>query len=141
MFPFTTMHSFAINHIALNCHDVAAQETFFARHFGFQRSRTFNAGKPDEFIMLKLGPVRLELFPTDSAETKHQKGGEQVIGFKHLAFDVPRLESAIEALRADGIEPDPIIDMGKLIPGSRIVFFRDPEGNIIELMEGYRDEE
>ena len=48
MFPFTTMHSFAINHIALNCHDVAAQETFFARHFGFQRSRTFNAGKPDE---------------------------------------------------------------------------------------------
>jgi glyoxylase I family protein len=135
------MHSSAINHIALNCHVVAAQEAFFARHFGFQRSRTFNAGKPNEFIMLKLGPVRLELFPADSTKTKHEKGGEQGIGFKHLAFDVPRLEPAIEALRADGIEPDPIIDMGELIPGSRIVFFRDPEGNIIELMEGYRDEE
>ena len=67
-------------------------------------------------IMLKLGSVRLELFRTDSAKTEHQKGGEQGIGFKHLAFEVPRLEPAIEALRADGIEPDPIIDMGQLIP-------------------------
>jgi glyoxylase I family protein len=82
----------------------------------------------------------LELFPTDSAKTEHQKGGEPAIGFKHLAFDVPRLEPAIEALRADGIEPEPIIDMSELIPGCRIVFFCDPEGNIIELMEGYRDE-
>jgi glyoxylase I family protein len=135
------MSHVAINHIALNCRDLAAQEVFFSKHFGFQRSRTFNAGKPDEFIMLKLGPVRLELFPTDSAKTGYQQGGEQVIGFKHLAFEVPKLEPAIEALRADGIEPDPIIDVGQVIPGFRIVFFRDPEGNILELMEGYRDEE
>jgi hypothetical protein len=27
-----------------------------------------------------------------------------------------------------------------VIPGLRIVFFRDLEGNVIELMEGYRDE-
>jgi catechol 2,3-dioxygenase-like lactoylglutathione lyase family enzyme len=110
------MHSLAINHLALNCQDVAAQEALFAKHFGFQRSRTFNAGKPNEFIVLKLGSVRLELFPADSAKTGHQKGGEQAIGFKHLAFDVPRLEPAIEALRADGIEREPIIDMSELIP-------------------------
>jgi catechol 2,3-dioxygenase-like lactoylglutathione lyase family enzyme len=125
----------------LNCPTAAAQEACFAKHFGFQRSRTFNAVKPNEYIMLKLGSVRLELFRTDSAKTEHQKGGEQGIGFKHLAFEVPRLESATEALRADGIEPDPIIDMGQLISGCRIVFFRDREGNIVELMEGYRDEE
>jgi len=77
--------------------------------------------------MLKLGSVRLELFRTDLAKTEHQKGGEQGIGFKHLAFEVPRLEPAIEALGADGIEPDPIIDMGQVIPGCRIVFFRDRE--------------
>jgi len=49
--------------------------------------------------------------------------------------------SMLEALRADGIEPDPIIDVGHVTPGCRIVFFRDPEGNILELMEGYRDED
>jgi hypothetical protein len=58
-----------------------------------------------------------------------------------MAFNVPRLEPAIEALRADGIEPDPIIDIDELIPGCRIVFFCDPEGNIVELIEGCRDEE
>ncbi len=134
------MSSFAINHLALNCRNVGAQESFYLKHFGFKRSRTFNAGKPNEFIMLKLGPFRLELFPTDSAKTLNQRGGEQAIGFKHLAFDVPKLEPAIEALRRDGIEPDPVIDFGAVIPGARLVFFRDPEGNIIELMEGYRDE-
>jgi glyoxylase I family protein len=101
---------------------------------------TFNAGKPDEFIMLRLGQVRLELFPTDSAKTMYEKGGEQVIGFKHLCFDVPNFYLIIEALRADRIAPAPIIDVDRLIPGCRVVFYRDPEGNIIELIEGYRDE-
>jgi hypothetical protein len=41
---------------------------------------------------------------------------------------------------AAGILPDPIIDAGHLMPGCRLVFFRDPEGRIIELMEGYSDE-
>ena len=91
--------------------------------------------------MLKLGSFRLELFPTDSAKTMNQNGSEQAIGFKHLTFDVPNLDSAIEALRGDGIEPDRVIDFSTVIPGSRLLFFRDPEGNIVELMEGYRDEE
>jgi len=91
--------------------------------------------------MLKLGSIRLKLFSADPAQTVNANGGEQVIGFKHLAFDVPKLEPAIEALRVDGIGPDPIIDLGDIIPGFRIVFFRDREGNILELMEGYRDEE
>ena len=128
------------NHVSLNCRNVAAQEKFYVKHFGFQRSRIFNVGKPDQFVMLKLGSVRLELYPSDSANLD-QKGGEQGVGFKHLSFDVPKLESAIEPLRADGIEPDPIQDVGESIPGLRVVFFRDPEGNIIEFLEGYRDEE
>jgi hypothetical protein len=44
------MHSPAINYIALNWHNAAAQEAFFAKHFGFQRSRTFNAGKSNELL-------------------------------------------------------------------------------------------
>jgi len=131
----------AINHIALNCRDLAAQEAFYTKHFGFKRSRTFHRGEPSEFFMLKLGSMRLELFPTDRSKTAGMQGGEQPIGFKHLALEVPKLEPFIEALKADGIEPDPIIELPQLRPGFRIVFFRDPEGNILELMEGYKDEE
>jgi glyoxylase I family protein len=130
----------AFNHIAFNCRDVRRQEQFYIKHFGFKRSRTFNAGKPDEFILIKLASVRLELFPTDSVKTANAGAGEQPLGFKHLAFDVPKLEPAIEALNEDGITADAIIDCSHVSPGMRIVFFRDLEGNIIELMENYADE-
>jgi len=129
------------NHIAFNCRDIAAQEAFYTKHFGFKRSRTFNRGTPGEFFLLKLGSVRLELFPTDPATMAEEKGGEQPVGFKHLALDVPKLEPIVEGLKADGVDCDPIREVSHLIPGLRIVFFRDPEGHIIELMEGYRDEE
>ena len=130
----------AFNHVSLNCRDVAAQEGFYAKHFGFQRARTFRPGKPNQIVILKLGSVRLELYPSDSTKVD-QKGGEQSVGFKHLAFDAPKLEPCIESLRADGVEPDPITDISHHISGCRVVFFRDPEGNLIEFMEGYRDEE
>ncbi len=86
------------NHVAFNCRNLAAQEAFYTKHFGFKRSRTFHRGEPGEFFMLKLGSVRLEMFPTDAAKIADAKGGEQPVGFKHLAFNVPKLEPFIEAL-------------------------------------------
>ena len=130
----------AFNHLSLNCRDVAAQERFYAKHFGFPALGTFRPGKPNQFVMLRLGSIRLELYPSDSVNAD-QKGGEQRVGFKHLAFDVPKLEPALESLLADGIQPDPITDISKHIPGGRVVFFCDPEGNLIEFLEGYRYEE
>jgi len=130
----------AFNHIAFNCVNLAEQEAFYTKHFGFKRSRTFNRGEPGEFFLLKLGSVRLEMFSTDRTKTVAMQGGEQPIGFKHLAFDVPKLEPVIAGLQADGIEVDKIVVV-ESIPGLRIAFFRDPEGNIIELMEGFYDEE
>ena len=131
-----------INHIAFRCRDISAQEKFYTRHFGFQRSRTFHHREPGEFFMLKLGSTRLELFPRDpnSNLPEGEKGGEQAVGFRHLAFNVPKLETFVEALKADGIVADKIIELPQIAPGFRIVFLRDPEGNIVELMENYTDE-
>ena len=134
------MAGFGFNHVAFNCRDVPRQERFYTRHFGFKRSRTFNRGTPGEFIMLKLGATRLELFPTDSLKVGDANAGEQAIGFKHLALDVPKLEPVIESLKSDGVTCDKIIECPHIAPNARIVFFRDLEGNIIELMEGYVDE-
>ena len=134
------MADFAFNHVAFNCRDVAMQERFYIKHFGFRRSRTFRRGTADEFIMLKLGSMRLELFPTNSLKVADCNAGEQAVGFKHLAFDVPELEPVIDSLKKDGVTCDPIVDCANVSPGLRIVFFRDLEGNIIELMENYADE-
>lgn len=127
----------SVQHIAFNCRDIHASEEFYRKHFGFRRARVFNAGQPDEFVMLRLGAMCLELFSAESGRT----GGEQPVGFKHLAFEVPRLEPAIERLQADGMTVDKIIELGHIAPGLRICFFKDRDGNVLELMEGWQDEE
>jgi len=129
----------AVQHFAMNCVDRIRQEKFYAKHLGFKRARVFNAGTPNEFVMIRQGGFCIELFGT-AASAADKKGGEQTIGFKHLAFEVADIEKSIGELHADGIETGEIIDCSGMIPGMRICFFNDPEGNILELMQGWQDE-
>jgi glyoxylase I family protein len=129
----------AIQHIAFNCRNARETERFYARHFGFRRARIFAAGTPNEFVILRLGAACLELFQAAPGNTE-LSGREQPVGFAHLAFEVPDLDAAIAALKADGIEPDPIIDCENEVSGMRVVFFNDIDGNRLELMEGYKDQ-
>ena len=197
----------ALHHIALNCINPRGQESFYSRHFGFKRARVFNPGTPGEFVMLRLGGVCIELFPSPapspasspasssapspaqsthpshSSDSSHSSDpshspspaaspalspasspaplptpspaplptpstapspapnpGEQPVGFKHLAFEVASLEETIRGLKADGVETGEVIDCGPVVPGLRICFFKDPEGNSIEIMQGWSDD-
>jgi len=127
----------ALQHIAFNCKDRIAQERFYTTHFGFARARVFNPGAPGEFVMIRRDETCLELFASADAS---QRGGEQAVGFKHLAFEVDDLDAMVAALVADGVAVEGIIDCAEHVPGMRVCFFNDPEGNRIELVEGYRDE-
>ena len=129
----------AVQHIAFNCRDLRAQERFYSKHFGFRRARVFNAGRADEFLMLRLGSICLELFQAAGASAAFQ-GAEQPVGFKHLAFAVDDLDAAVRAIQADGIATDEIIDCSSIVNGLRICFFNDPDGNRIELMQGFQDQ-
>ncbi len=127
----------AVQHIAFYCRDRLATERFYTKHFGFRRARVFNPGRTDEFVMTRLGPVCLELFQAeDGAEAV-----SSAIGFSHLCFEVPGLEPFIEALKQDGIEVGPIEDCSEHLDGQRICFFTDPDGNSVELLEKWEDEE
>ena len=128
----------AIQHIALNCQDINAQVRFYTKHFGFRPCRVFNAGTPNEFVMLRLGDARLELFP--SASGAENSGGEQPVGFKHLAFEVEDLDDLAARLQADGIQTEDVIDCSSVVEGMRVCFFNDPEGNRLEIMQGYQDD-
>ena len=130
----------ACHHIAFFCKDRLAQERFLTRHFGFKRCRVFQPGQEDEFVMLRLGSMCVELFAAPPGAAG-PNADETRLGFKHLALTVPDLEAKIKELRADGIEPENIIDCDEMSKGLRICFFADPEGNRIEIMEGWTDEE
>jgi glyoxylase I family protein len=123
-----------MHHVALNCKDLGRQEAFYTRHFGFRRVRVHNAGRPDEFVMLQLGATCLELFSA-MGEAKTQSSGEQAVGFKHLAFEVPDLDAALADLHSGGIETEEIIDCSPIVLGLRICFCHDPDGNRLELMQ------
>jgi glyoxylase I family protein len=128
----------AIQHIGFNCKDRKVTEDFYRKHFGFERARVFNPGSDAEFVMLRRGPVCIELFDAaDSSPT----AGEQTVGFKHMAFEVAELYQAREALLADGYDMGEIIDCDDVSPGMRVCFFPDPDGNVLELMENWADEE
>jgi len=130
----------ATHHIAFNCKDRAAQERFYTKLLGFRRARVFNAGTPDEFVMLRLGSTCIELFQAKGLPASAQ-ASEQPLGFKHMAFEVPDIEAKVAEVSAAGIETQSIIDCSSVVPGLRICFFRDPEGNLLELMQGWSDDE
>lgn len=125
------------HHLAINCVDRLAQERFYRDLFGFRRVRVFNAGQPNEFVMLRLDGFCIELF-----DAPHGGQADDVaVGFKHFAFEVDDLEATRARLVELGVEPEKLIDCGHLVPGLKICFFHDPEGNRIELMEHWVDDE
>jgi len=89
--------------------------------------------------MLRLGATCIELFAAPAA-AKNRLAKPQPVGFTHLAFAVDDLDAAVARLQADGIPTEPIIDCSAIMPGARVCFFQDPDGNRLELMQGYTDE-
>lgn len=129
----------SVQHVAFKCRDVSAQEQFYAKHFGFKRVRTFFKDAPGEFILIRSGATCLELFPS-GPDTSPAAAEDDRIGFTHLAFEVHDIEAVVAGLQADGVATDEIKDCSKHCEGMSVCFFNDPDGNRIELMQGYRDE-
>ena len=128
----------AIQHLAMNCRDIRRSEAFYAKHFGFRRARTFNAGTGGEFVLIRLGATCLELFAAPAGAPAVE--GEPAVGFKHLAFEVPDLEAMRKQLAADGVAVGDTIDCTSILSGMKVCFFKDPDGNLLEIMQGYKDQ-
>lgn len=127
-----------IHHIGLNCQDVKRQKAFYEDVFGYKTVKVFKPGAPDEFYMLRSGESCLELFPV--LEVTDAKGGEQKVGFKHLAFEVDDLDAMIAKVESYGITVGPKRDCSAHVPGLVNCFFDDFDGNIIEMLIGWQDE-
>jgi len=129
------------SHMGLTCQDPARLENFYARYFGFKRARVYAPG-PGQVVMIKSGSFYLELFK--AAETSPlppaEKSGPEFPGWRHLCFLVEDLEAKLKELGgAVKVTLGPV-DMSGFIPGMRVCWIADPEGNIIELNQGYIDE-
>jgi glyoxylase I family protein len=135
------MPSLAFSHIAMAGQDPLAVERFYARHFGFARARVYLPG-PDQVVVIKSGAVSLELFPSKEPRPAAPAGadGPWSPGWRHIAFLVDDLDAKLAEIGSDAEITLGPLDMGQFIPGMRVAWLADPEGNIVELNQGYTDE-
>jgi glyoxylase I family protein len=129
------------SHIGLSCKDTKIIEKYYTKHFGFRRTRVFYPG-PQQIVMLKSEGLYLELFPAleESPVPAPKETGPSYPGWRHICFAVDDLYKKLEEMGDEVVITLGPKDMNHVIPGMKVCWIADPEGNIIELNQGYRDE-
>ncbi|MGE7439133.1 VOC family protein [Kitasatospora sp. NPDC001175] len=129
-------------HVGLNCQDQQRTEEFYTRWFGFRRARVVET--PDvRVVFLRNDAACLELFPAQ-AEPAARAGGDgppNPGSVRHLAFQVDDLDAFLSA--ADGSFDVSLGPLGfdEHIPGWRTVWVTDPDGVVVEVSQGYVDQD
>ncbi|MBM9507459.1 VOC family protein [Actinacidiphila acididurans] len=130
------------SHVGLNCRNQDATEAFYRDWFGFRRARVV-AGDGWRVVFLRRGDVYLELFGTDAEAAFEAKddGPRQPGLARHLAFQVDDVDAFLAA--ADGRLPITLGPAGfdEYIPGWKTVWVSDPDGVVVEVSQGYRDQD
>jgi glyoxylase I family protein len=136
------MNALTFSHVAISCKDPLIVEQFYTRHFGFKRARVVPLGE-DQIVFIKVGDVYLELFrATTEATVPLATGtGPEYPGWRHIAFMVDDIDAKLAAMGdAARITLGPV-NFDDFIRGWRTVWIADPEGNIVEISQGYSDQE
>ena len=136
------MATAVFSHVGLTCSDPILIEKFYTKYFGFSRARVYAPG-PDQVVVIKSGNLSYEIFRTTETSPipKPEKDGYGFPGYRHVCFQVDNLDEKIQELGDDAKIMLGPLDMGQFIPGMRVCWLADPEGNIVELNQGYCDEE
>ena len=129
------------SHIALNCADLAATSRFYSSYFEFKVSRRLPIGGGKEIVFIDRGDVHLELFPVDGSHVDKEVDGPSAPGIlRHLAFQVDDVDALIERMGDDAIVTLGPLSFDAFIVGWRTAWLRDPNGHIVEVSQGYRDD-
>ena len=130
------------SHAGLSCRDLAATERFYTKHLGFRRARVVKVGD-GQIVFLKNGEAYLELFAAEGprAGAVPSSDGPHGQGIRHLAFQVDNVDAQLAAMGADARVTLGPLDFHDFIPGWRTVWVADPDDNIVEISQGYTDEE
>ena len=136
------MNQLRFAHLAISCQDPLAVERFYTQHFGFKRARVVRLGE-DQIVYIKSGNLCLEVFRAEGERPvpPADKDGPHYPGLRHMAFQVDDVDAKLAEMgSAAKITLGPL-NFDDFIPGWRTVWLADPEGNVIEVSQGYVDED
>lgn len=119
-----------MHHVAVIASDEGKALDFYVNKLGFTvEKETWRPTQQDYLRMLRLGDVVIELFIHPNAPQRITE--PEALGLRHLAFRVTDITAARDWLNARGIETAPIHE--DTANGGHYVFFRDPDGQPLEL--------
>jgi len=130
------------SHVAISCKDPLATERFYTKHFGFKRARVIPLGD-DQIVFIKLDNMYLELFKA-SGTAPHppaENDGPAYPAWRHLAFKVDNVDAKLVEMGSEAKVTSGPMSFDDFIPGWRTVWVADPDGNIVEISQGYTDQD
>jgi glyoxylase I family protein len=135
------MPALTFSHVAISCKDPIATERFYTRHFGFRRARVIPLGE-EQIVFLKAGDVYLELFRAkdDAPAAPAAADGPAYPGWRHIAFQVDDVDAKLAAMGDDARVTLGPLSFDDFIAGWRTAWVADPDGNIVEISQGYTDQ-
>lgn len=143
-----------VTHIGITVADLERSVKFYSVNFGFSYLRGAHFTEPffaKNLALYRLPPettecrtavlespdrgVQLELFHF-SDMLRAERTPWNRCGITHFAVTTDDVSAMAEQMRANGVEF--CIDVGVRPDGGHWVFVRDPDGNLIEVMEPFR---
>lgn len=131
--------------VALTCKDSIATEKFYTKNFGFKRARVAKLPDGDQIVFIKMGDSAfyLELFQAkeESPVPPASDDGPQYPSVRHLAFKVDNVDEKLAEIGDDAKISLGPANFDDYIPGWRTVWIVDPDDRIIEISQGYIDQD
>ena len=121
---------FSAEHFGLAASDPVALKNWYVRALGAEVICELDKSPP-AFMLTLVSGFLIEIYQGNSA--RPETADNKLPGWRHLALRVDSLESVRDELVRRGVEfAEPIKPAGG---GGRVLFFRDPEGNLLHLVE------
>lgn len=122
--------NFRVEHLGLPARDPAALKDWYATMLGAKV--VFGNGKtPPAFLLSLPGQLMIEIYSGDFSLP--QTSDNRLNGWRHVALRVDSLAAAKAELERRGLKfTEEIKPAGG---GGNVLFFQDPEGNLLHLVE------
>jgi glyoxylase I family protein len=126
----------AVDHPAIACRDAKAQIEWYCEHLGMRVVASNGQDPPSAIVGYgqdARGGAVIELMPAREPGPVPADVPRFSQGVRHIALRVTSFDAAYEHLKADGVKF--IGEPAQALGGGRIISFRDPEGNELQIVE------
>ncbi|MFS0519184.1 VOC family protein [Nostoc sp. UIC 10607] len=138
-----SLHIFS--QVALTCKDPIATERFYTKNFGFKRARVTKVPDGEQIVAIKMldSAFYFELFKAkeELAVVLPINDGPEYPSVRHLAFKVDNVDAKLAEMGDDAKITLGPLNFDEYIPGWRTVWIYDPDGRIVEISQGFVDQD